>query len=91
MTNAIDAQEKKEDLLRGWHRGRRILQIGNFAVSTYFGKLGKRFGVAVVVATTIVGSTIFATMGESQYQVIQFAAGFVSVVATVPGQTAGRG
>lgn len=83
MSTAIDTNEKKEDLLKGWHKGLRILQKGNFIASTYYGKLGKRFGVPVVITTSIVSSTIFATIGESEYSGIQLVAGFVSILATV--------
>lgn len=83
MSTTINTSEKKEELLEGWHKGLRILQIGNFTASTYYGKLGKRFGVPVVITTSIVSSAIFATIGESQYFAIQLAAGFVSILATV--------
>jgi hypothetical protein len=61
MSTAINMSEKKEDLLEGWHKGLRILQTGNFMASTYYGKLGKRFGIPVVITTSIVSSAIFAT------------------------------
>lgn len=83
MNTAIDMSEKKEELLKGWHKGLRILQIGSFTASTYYGKLGKRFGVPVVITTSIVSSAIFATIGESQHSEILLAAGFVSILATV--------
>ena len=83
MNTTIDTIGKKEDLLEGWHKGLRILQIGNFEASTYYGKLGKRFGVPVVITTSIVSSAIFATMGDSQYSAIQLAAGLVSILATL--------
>lgn len=83
MSTASDTSEKKEDLLRTWHKGLRILQIGNFTASTYYGKLGKRFGFFVVIATSAVSSTVFATIGSSQNTQIQFAAGVISLVATV--------
>jgi len=83
MSTAIGTSEKKEDLLKSWHKGLRILQIGNFAASTYYAKLGKRFGVPVVITTSVVSSAIFATMGDSQHAQIQLAAGFVSLLATV--------
>ncbi len=83
MSTAINPSEKKKVLLEGWHKGLRILQKGNFTAATYYGKLGKRFGVPVVITTSIVSSTIFATMGDSQYSEIQLAAGMFSILATV--------
>ena len=83
MTTAVNVTEKKQDLLKRWHKALRILQKGNFGAATYYGKLGKRFGVPVVIATSVVSSAIFATLGNSEYPQIQLAAGFVSILATV--------
>ena len=78
-----DAIQKKEALLKEWSKALRILHKGNFTASTYYGQVGRRFGVVVVITTSIVSSAIFGTMGESQARGIQLAAGFVSVLATV--------
>jgi len=83
MTSAIHTTDKKEDLLAAWHKSLRILQTGNFLAATHYGKVGKRFGVPVVIVTSVVSSAIFATMGESQHAQIQFVAGFFSLLATV--------
>lgn len=83
MSASAGTTHKKEVMLKEWHKGLRILQAGNFAASTYFGKLGKRFGIPVVITTTVVSSAIFGTLGESEHERIQIAAGFVSILATV--------
>lgn len=83
MNATTESTQKKEILLNGWHKGLRILQIGNFNASTYYGKIGKRFGIPVVIITSVVSSAIFATLGESQHREIQIVAGFVSILATV--------
>lgn len=83
MNTSNDTSVKLEELLKGWHKGLHILQKGNFTAATYYGKLGKRFGVPVVITTSIVSSAIFATIGNSEQTSIQLAAGFVSILATV--------
>jgi hypothetical protein len=82
MNTPVDTRQKKEEMLKGWLRGLRILQKGNFNAATYYSKLGKRFGVPVVITTSIVSSAIFATLG-TQCKEIQIAAGFISILATI--------
>lgn len=83
MNTSAATIQKKEEILKGWLRGLRILQKGNFTAATYYGKLGKRFGVPVVITTSIVSSAIFATLGNSQCREIQIIAGFISILATI--------
>jgi len=74
---------KGEHLLQKWHKGLRLLQVGNFRAATYYSKLGKRFGVFVVIITSVVSSAIFGTLGESEYKGLQLVAGLISVLGTV--------
>ncbi|MBN1928562.1 MAG: SLATT domain-containing protein [Chlorobiaceae bacterium] len=84
MSNNDDSViAKKQQLLEKWLTGLRILQKGNFLASTHYGKCGKMFGIPVVIMTSIVSSTIFATLGNNPNQNIQIAAGLVSIGATV--------
>jgi hypothetical protein len=83
MSVPTDVKTKKEELLIGWHFALQTLQRGNFDAATYYGKLGKRFGVPVVIASSVVSSAIFATLGKSEYASIQIAAGLISLTATV--------
>ena len=75
--------QKKAALLADWHRALRVLQVGNFLAATHFGRVGKRLGVPVVIATSAVSSAIFATLGDSEYRGVQLGAGFLSLLATV--------
>ncbi len=83
MSTPEESVQKKEELLKGWHKGLRLLQIGNFTASSYYGKAGKRFGIPVVIATTVVSSVIFASLGTSDHQVLQIVAGIISIFSTI--------
>ena len=83
MSSPAEIVQKKEALLKDWHTGLRLLQIGNFRASSYYAKVGKRFGIPVVITTTIVSSAIFASLGESDHKVLQLIAGFVSILSTI--------
>lgn len=83
MSTASSPIIRKVELLEGWHKGLRVLQRGNFAASTHYGKIGKRFGVPVVISTSVVSSSIFATIGDSAHAEIQLLAGAISLLATV--------
>lgn len=49
----------------------------------YYGRLNVWLGVPVVVITSVAGSTIFATSGDPATKPVQYAAGAISLLATV--------
>ncbi len=71
----------KEGLLRGWDEGVRILDMANIMASKRCSRANDVIGVLVLVTTTFVGSTIFATLGTSAKTTVQVVAGVVSFVA----------
>lgn len=75
--------QRKQEMLQGWCRGLRILSLGNFRAATYYNKRHKTFGTLVVIATSVVGSTIFGTLGKNSNPPIQVAAGCISLFAVV--------
>lgn len=75
--------QKTEGLLMRWHHGLHILQLGNFKAATYYGRCAKLLGVPVTIATTVVASAIFATLGKSSTWWIQFSAGVLTILAAV--------
>jgi hypothetical protein len=83
MSENDESIKKKEDLLKNWLTGLRTLNKGNFVAATYFQKVHRVFGVPVMIATSVVGSAIFATLGKSGESAIQISAGIMSLAATV--------
>lgn len=75
--------EHKRQLLAAWHRSFRILHRGGFMAAKYYDRLNVRLGVPVVVMTSVAGSTIFATSGETGAKPLQYAAGAMTLLATV--------
>ncbi len=54
----------KPDLFNQWHRGIRLWHIAHAKAAANFRRRGRLLGVPVVILTTIVGTSIFATISE---------------------------
>jgi hypothetical protein len=80
---AETSPERKRALLGQWLVGLRILHVGNFIAAKHCIKLNQRFGIPVVIATSVVGSAIFASIGKLQNHRLQILAGLLSLTATV--------
>jgi hypothetical protein len=80
---AETSPERKRALLGQWLVGLRILHVGNFLAAKHCIKLNQRFGILVVIATSVVGSAIFASIGKLQDHRLQIFAGLLSLSATV--------
>jgi hypothetical protein len=75
--------KSKQELLESWHMGLRVLHRGNFMAAKHYSRLNILLGVPVVMVTSIAGSTMFATSGESDALALQYAAGALAILATV--------
>lgn len=73
----------KQELLEGWHQALRILHRGNFMAAKHYSRLNIVLGVPVVIITSIAGSTMFATSGETDAELLQYAAAALALLATV--------
>ena len=72
----------RESMLNEWQVGAQILANGHYYASKRDTKWNDILGAAVIAATAIVGSAIFASLGTAHHG-WQIAAGFLSMSATL--------
>ena len=65
------------DLLKRWQRGTRLLQVAHILSANSTHRLNRLFGISVVILTTIVGTSIFASIDA------KIAVGMLSMAAAV--------
>jgi hypothetical protein len=76
--------DEKPDLPDQWHRGIRLLHIAHAKAAARFRRRGRLFGVPVIVLTTVVGTSIFATISEQAIsENWKIAAGLMSGLAAI--------
>ncbi len=71
------------DLLRSTHDAAAVSQDAHYGIATRLGKYNIWFGVPVVALTTLVGTSVFATLQENVEISLRIVIGFVSVLAAV--------
>jgi hypothetical protein len=71
------------DLLRSTHDAAAVSQDAHYANATRLGRHNVWFGVPVVVLSTLVGTSVFATLQENVETSLRIVVGFVSVLAAV--------
>lgn len=71
------------DLLRDWRARAITSSEAHYDLASRLAQANIRFGVPVVVLTTFVGTTVFATLGRSVDVWLRIAVGLISVVAAV--------
>jgi hypothetical protein len=71
------------DLLRSTHDAAAVSQDANYAIATRLGKYNIWFGVPVVALSTLVGTSVFATLQENVQTSLRILVGFVSVLTAV--------
>lgn len=70
-------------LLREWQQRASVSQDAHYLIATRLGSYNLVFGIPVVVFTTIVGTSVFATLQENVGVGWRIAVGIVSVLAAV--------
>ena len=71
------------DLLIDWLIRIRVAQLGHIKSATYFDRLNFWLGIPVVALTTIVGTSVFATLQNESSRSLKIATGVGSVIAAV--------
>lgn len=72
-----------DELLVDWRRRARESQFGHFEAAKHFGTQHYWIGVPVVVLTTVIGTSIFASLQSQSSEYIKLILGFLSVAATI--------
>jgi hypothetical protein len=70
-------------LLREWQQRAAVSQDAHYLIATRLGRSNLWFGIPVVVFSTVVGTSVFATLQENVSVGWRIAIGIVSVVAAV--------
>jgi len=72
-----------DELISTWHYRTCRIQFAHYDAATYFERLNLFLGIPVIVLSTAVGTTIFATLTKSPSTRTQIYVGLLSVVAAV--------
>ncbi|MBD2023793.1 SLATT domain-containing protein [Leptolyngbya sp. FACHB-711] len=72
-----------EELLEAWYRRLRESQFSHYEAAKAFERMNYWLGIPSVMLSTVLGTSIFATIGESVNTNVQILFGLVSVVAAV--------
>lgn len=72
-----------KDLLDDWFSRLRESQFAHYEAAKAYERLNFFLGVPVVALSTLVGTTVFATLGQSLSPIVQICVGLVSVAAAV--------
>jgi hypothetical protein len=59
--------DTKEELLRDWFRRLRESQFAHYESGKSYEHYNYRLGIPVVVLSTIVGTSVFASLGKSTF------------------------
>jgi hypothetical protein len=70
-------------LLKRWQRGTRVLQVAHILAANHTHRLTRLFGITVVILTTIVGTSIFASLQSQSTIEAKIAVGLLSLAAAV--------
>ena len=73
----------KTDALVGWRTTIRLHHIAHSRCTAHNTRLHRVIGIPVIVFTTVVGSTVFGTMGKATDTWLVVATGFFSILAAV--------
>jgi len=74
---------ESKDLLQEWLFRTRRSQLAHYECATYFARLNFYLGIPVIVLSTVVGTSIFATLQKETNTSVRIAVGIASVMAAV--------
>jgi hypothetical protein len=81
---AMDASSQWREsgkLLAKWQERARTNQLQHYAAAQYFGNAHNAIGIPAVILSTIVGTTVFATLQKQVTLGVQIGVGAISVLA----------
>lgn len=73
--------ESTDQLLKNWYRRLRESQFSHYEAAKAFDRMNYWLGVPSIISSTIIGTSIFATLDESIDATVKLLAGLVSVLA----------
>lgn len=73
----------REELLQAWASRVSAVEAGHFAMADRLTRENLRLGIPVVILSTMIGTSVFATLGEQVNLPVRIAVGLLSVAAAV--------
>lgn len=75
--------DTKLQLLTSWHKRLREVQNSHYEAAKPLASMNLRLGIPVVLLTTLVGTSVFASLQKEVHIGIKIAVGFISVTAAI--------
>jgi len=69
--------------LEGWHTGIRLMHIAHSRAASRSTRLHRALGIPVVIVTTVVGTTVFSSLGNEPNVAMTIVVGCLSIAAAV--------
>ena len=71
--------ESPHALLNRWGLNAKRSQVANYKAANHFGHIQKLIGIPVVVLSSIVGTSLFASLQTEVVPIVRIILGFISV------------
>lgn len=81
LTNELSMAASTEELLEDWYRRLRYAQYAHYEAAKAFDCMNYWLGIPVVVLSTFVGTSVFASLGKLVDATVQISIGLISVLA----------
>src|SRR4051812_36367883 len=75
--------QSREQLVLDWHRRSRELQSAHYECAKPLERYNVLFGIPVIALSTLVGTSVFASVGKEASKEVQIVVGCISVLAGV--------
>lgn len=72
-----------QEVLNDWYQRAKTIQVAHYLSAAYFGKRKYWLGVPAVLLSTLVGTTVFASLQEKPEIWLQIIVGLASVAAAI--------
>ena len=79
----IDQKDKSVELLKKWQLAIRICHKAHIRSAAFMNRKNRALGISVVILSTIVGTSVFATLDSSPEVWVKILVGILSVAAAV--------
>jgi hypothetical protein len=83
MSADLELPENAELLLKKWYTRCSTVAVGHYKTADFYSKANMRLTVTAAVLSTIIGTTVFATLEEQSGFFLKICLGFLSLAAAV--------
>lgn len=72
-----------ENLAKEWHNRALVALTAHYASARHYNDRNSQLGISALILTTIVGTTVFTSLGTSNNDLLKIATGIATVIAVV--------